>query len=81
MMSRWSASIKEEIKRSRVDTTNRVARAINACDEATRPRVLINSSAIGNHSEMCGLPYSPVLATPQPHKDWLSMLQNGAAVV
>eukprot|EP00210_Caulerpa_lentillifera_P007806 g7449.t1 len=45
--TRWSPSIKEEIKRSRVDTTKRVSEAINLCSEDSRPKVLVNASAIG----------------------------------
>jgi len=45
--TRWSSAIKQEIKRSRVETTRRVANAINACSNDNRPRVLVNSSAIG----------------------------------
>lgn len=45
--TRWSAELKEEIKRSRVSTTRRVVDAINALSEEERPDVLINASAVG----------------------------------
>ena len=45
--TRWSPELKQEIKRSRVSTTKRIAEAINALDEAERPQVLVNASAVG----------------------------------
>ncbi|GMH35280.1 hypothetical protein BSKO_03148 [Bryopsis sp. KO-2023] len=45
--TRWSPAIKDEIKTSRVKTTRRIAAAINACPEDSRPKILVNSSAVG----------------------------------
>jgi uncharacterized protein (TIGR01777 family) len=45
--TRWSAELKQEIKRSRVSTTKRIAEAINALDKGERPEVLVNASAVG----------------------------------
>ncbi len=45
--TRWTPEIKAEVKRSRVAVTSQLAEAINACPEAQRPQVLVNSSAVG----------------------------------
>jgi uncharacterized protein (TIGR01777 family) len=45
--TRWSPELKQEIKRSRVSTTRRIAEAINALEEVDRPKVLVNASAVG----------------------------------
>jgi uncharacterized protein (TIGR01777 family) len=45
MARRWRASVKEEIRRSRVEGTRTVVAAIEAADP--RPRVLVNASATG----------------------------------
>lgn len=45
--NRWTPELKTEIKRSRVQATTRVVQAINAQPAASRPRVLVSSSAIG----------------------------------
>lgn len=45
--TRWSPTIKQEIKASRIRTTKRIVDAINACPEESRPKVLISSSAVG----------------------------------
>lgn len=45
--TRWSAELKAEIKRSRVQVTKRVVDAINSLPEGDRPEVLINASAVG----------------------------------
>ena len=45
--TRWSAELKEEIKRSRVSTTRRIVEAINSMGEKERPEVLVNASAVG----------------------------------
>lgn len=44
---RWDARIKQEIKDSRVAVTQRIAAAINGIPKSERPRVLVNSSAVG----------------------------------
>lgn len=45
--TRWSASLKREIKNSRVITTAKLAEAINALPEAERPEVICSASAVG----------------------------------
>lgn len=45
--TRWSASHKAEIKRSRIATTQTVAEAINALPAERRPGVLVSTSAVG----------------------------------
>ncbi|KAL3144473.1 hypothetical protein ABBQ32_004213 [Trebouxia sp. C0010 RCD-2024] len=45
--TRWSASLKREIKASRVTTTTNLAEAINGLPEADRPQVLCSASAVG----------------------------------
>lgn len=45
--TRWSASHKAEIKRSRIATTQTVAKAINALPAERRPGVLVSTSAVG----------------------------------
>lgn len=45
--TRWDDAMKREIKRSRVDTTLRVAAAINACQGANKPKVFVSASAVG----------------------------------
>lgn len=45
--TRWTDDLKREIKRSRVEVTNKVVAAINACPENQRPSVLVNASAVG----------------------------------
>ncbi|DBA90185.1 TPA: hypothetical protein ACH3X1_003491 [Trebouxia sp. C0004] len=45
--TRWSASLKREIKASRVNITAHLADAINALPEAERPEVLCSASAVG----------------------------------
>ena len=44
------------MKRSRVATTRQLAAAINACPAEQRPKVLVNSSAVGYYgsSEVSG---------------------------
>jgi NAD dependent epimerase/dehydratase family enzyme len=44
---RWNARIKREIKDSRVAVTRRIAAAINGIPKSERPKVLVNSSAVG----------------------------------
>ena len=44
---RWTAGYKSEIRSSRVDSTGTIARAINKLDPADRPKILLNSSAVG----------------------------------
>jgi uncharacterized protein (TIGR01777 family) len=44
---RWTAGYKSEIRSSRVDSTGTVAQVINKLDPADRPKVLLNSSAVG----------------------------------
>ncbi|ROT31356.1 TIGR01777 family oxidoreductase [Micromonospora sp. HM5-17] len=44
---RWTASFKEELRSSRVDTTATLARAIAALPAEDRPRTFLNGSAIG----------------------------------
>ncbi|DBB05970.1 TPA: hypothetical protein ACH3X3_009963 [Trebouxia sp. C0006] len=45
--TRWSASLKREIKASRVNITAHLADAINALPEAERPEVICSASAVG----------------------------------
>ena len=45
--TRWTSAIKAEVKRSRVAVTSQLAAAINACPSEQRPKVLVNSSAVG----------------------------------
>ncbi|KAI3433684.1 hypothetical protein D9Q98_003493 [Chlorella vulgaris] len=45
--TRWTAEVKAEVKRSRVAVTSQLAAAINACPADQRPKVLVNSSAVG----------------------------------
>jgi uncharacterized protein len=47
MKCRWDERIKQEIKSSRVETTRRIANAINAIPKNKRPKVLVSSSAVG----------------------------------
>jgi uncharacterized protein len=47
MKCRWDERIKQEIKSSRVETTRRIANAINAMPKNKRPKVLVSSSAVG----------------------------------
>ncbi|HEY8534701.1 MAG TPA: TIGR01777 family oxidoreductase [Micromonospora sp.] len=44
---RWTARYREEIRRSRVDTTTTLARAIAAAPADRRPAALLNASAVG----------------------------------
>jgi uncharacterized protein (TIGR01777 family) len=44
---RWTAGYKSEIRSSRVDSTGTIARAVKTLDAADRPRILLNSSAVG----------------------------------
>jgi len=45
--NRWDDRVKAEIVRSRVDTTKRLVKAINALEPSKRPKVFLSSSAIG----------------------------------
>jgi uncharacterized protein len=45
--TRWSPSIKAEIRRSRVEGTRKLVDAINATPAASRPAVLVSTSAVG----------------------------------
>mmetsp|Transcript_7 Transcript_7/g.17 ORF Transcript_7/g.17 Transcript_7/m.17 type:complete len:390 (-) Transcript_7:259-1428(-) len=45
--ARWTPAIKAEILDSRVRVTNRIAAAVNACSEESRPAVLVSASALG----------------------------------
>lgn len=45
--TRWTPELKNEIKRSRIQTTSAVVSAINKAEESERPEVLISSSAVG----------------------------------
>lgn len=47
--SRWNAEVKEELRRSRLDSTNTIAAAIAACEEP--PGLLINASAVGYYGD------------------------------
>ena len=44
---RWTAAVRERIRESRVGLTRRIVAAMKALPPAGRPRVLLNSSAIG----------------------------------
>jgi uncharacterized protein (TIGR01777 family) len=44
---RWTTGYKSEIRSSRVDSTGTIARVINKLDPADRPKILLNSSAVG----------------------------------
>jgi uncharacterized protein len=46
-LSRWSPRIKQEILRSRVDTTRKLVSAINSAPDTQRPKVFVSSSAVG----------------------------------
>jgi len=45
--TRWSPAIKAEIMASRLKATKRIADAIAACPESSRPKTLVNASAVG----------------------------------
>lgn len=45
--TRWTTSVKQEIKRSRAEGTRNLVDAINGCEESERPEVLVSSSAVG----------------------------------
>ncbi|GAB4817955.1 hypothetical protein N2152v2_005001 [Parachlorella kessleri] len=45
--TRWTPELKAELKRSRLNVTNKLADAINGCPEQQRPQVLVSSSAVG----------------------------------
>lgn len=47
---RWSASYKQTLRRSRLETTKRIVEAIRAAGDA-RPRVLVSASAVGIYGE------------------------------
>jgi uncharacterized protein (TIGR01777 family) len=49
--ARWSAERKSLIRRSRVDTTRALVRAIGELSTANRPRVLVSASAVGFYGE------------------------------
>jgi uncharacterized protein len=44
---RWGPKIKQEILKSRVSTTRRLAAAINNAPSDSRPKVFVSSSAVG----------------------------------
>jgi uncharacterized protein (TIGR01777 family) len=44
---RWTAAYRSTIRRSRVDTTGTIARAISRLPEADRPRTLLQGTAVG----------------------------------
>lgn len=48
--TRWTPQIKQEIKASRVRTTQQLADIINTMDKAQRPSVLVSSSAVGRQA-------------------------------
>ncbi|KAK9795931.1 hypothetical protein WJX73_006995 [Symbiochloris irregularis] len=45
--TRWTNTVKREIKRSRIETTRALVAAINACPKNRRPKVLVSTSAVG----------------------------------
>ncbi|XP_020529486.1 epimerase family protein SDR39U1 homolog, chloroplastic isoform X3 [Amborella trichopoda] len=45
--TRWSAEIKKEIKRSRVNTTTKVVDVINCLSPDVQPKVLVSATAVG----------------------------------
>lgn len=51
---RWTAAYKEKIRRSRVDGTGTIARAVGRLDPA--PRVLVSASAVGYYGDTGDLP-------------------------
>lgn len=67
--TRWTAEIKAEVKRSRVAVTTRLAEAINACPEATRPKVLVSSSAVGYYGNSESQTFSE---SSSPGRDYLA---------
>lgn len=56
-MLRWSEGIKREIKRSRAETTRKLAEAINALPAGSRP-ALVSSSAVGFYGTSEGDTYN-----------------------
>ena len=50
ILVRWTEANKNEILRSRVDTTQNIVRAINSLPEDKRPSVYISASAVGIYS-------------------------------
>ena len=50
ILIRWTKANKNEILRSRIDTTQNIVKAINRLNEAKRPSLFISASAIGIYS-------------------------------
>lgn len=65
---RWTTKYKEELEKSRVDTTARLTKLILAC--ARPPKVWIQASAIGYYPEADG----PYTESSEPGKNFLSWL-------
>jgi len=51
ILVRWTKANKNEIVRSRIDTTQNIVKAINRLAEAKRPSLFISASAVGIYSE------------------------------
>lgn len=67
--TRWTSAIKAEVKRSRVAVTSQLAAAINACPSEQRPKVLVNSSAVGYYGNSESQTFSEA---SQPGRDYLA---------
>lgn len=68
---RWSASIKQEIRDSRVLGTGQLTQALRALPEAERPRVLVSQSATGFYGPR---DEQPVDESSEPGEDWLAQV-------
>jgi uncharacterized protein (TIGR01777 family) len=66
---RWSASVKREIRDSRVLATRQLTKGLRALPEAQRPRVLVSQSATGFYGPRDA---EPVDESSAPGKDFLA---------
>lgn len=53
--TRWTPQIKQEIKASRIRTTQQLVNILNSMDKAQRPSVFVSSSAVGAVVVFCGM--------------------------
>ena len=51
--SYWTSKAREELRTSRINTTNALVKQIAAASPGIRPRVLVNASAVGIYGEAC----------------------------
>ena len=51
ILSRWTNANKNEILRSRIDTTQNIVKAINSLSNEQRPHLFISASAVGIYSD------------------------------